>query len=292
MASPFDPPRRRRLAVIALLVAVLGTSLPIAHAHVGDAPSGLELTLGNVSAYLEPSPTPVYANATTTWRALLTDLQSGTVRGGDVTLNITDPAGQSRTLKLVDDGQGYHTASSGFAAPGSYHVQLTMAYGGSNLSSEIAPLAVYRDLPYRVRAVDQALDIEQDERVALVFEVVDRVRLTRTTPFEALSVQLDVDNATTGERLDSRSLVLEHTPADTWRTDYTFALAGRYTFRFFTPDGSLALADLPALSIEVFPASPDNSEPAPRDTPGPAAFLALVSLASAALAARSGRRPS
>lgn len=282
-------PRTYAVPFILLALCVAALAAPAAQAHVESFSQAQSLQLGPYYALLEPRPTPPFANHSITFSALISEAGTGKYATDvPVKLVIGGPGGHNERLTLRHDGTGYHLASTMLSTPGLYSMRLLVENktSGETYSAD-SEIEIYPDLPFRIRAVDQALDIYTGSTMPLAVEVVDPASLARKDTLTDLTFHLEHwsdDHETLYASVDVPGKKVN---PGVWRIDHRFDEPGMYHLRFASQSGGFTHADVPIL--HMYATAPPENVDATSETPGaPALVAVLVALCLLALRGRRG----
>lgn len=263
------------LVLLALLLAPTGA------AHVESFNQASTSQAGPYLVYLEPRPTPPFANDMVTFSALVSSAQTGGfLRNVPAEIVVEGPEGFRQNKTMQPDGTGYLLASMVIPRPGVHTVTLILRNATTGeASSAQTELEVFPNLPFRIRAVDQAQDMVTNTTTPIVVEVVNAITLARQDPFQDLQVRIERWSNDHSEMLGSVEVAPTRTGTGLWRFDHRFTEVGMYHIRFASEDGAFNYDEVPLLHVYVNEQPPvaDNETP----LPGLLAALAAVALAGA-----------
>lgn len=272
-----------RTALVLVSLALLAPLAPFADAHVESYSQSRALSAGPYLVFFEPRPQPPFANATASMVAQFSENDTGSlIRSVPATVLVGGPVGFAERKRMEPDGTGYHVASMVLPARGMYSARVVIRDDarGENFSVD-TEFEVFPDIPYRIRPVDQALDVFIGQRTPLAFEIVDPLTLTSKDTLTDLSVRIEhwTDDHTTF--LGADEVAAHRVTSGVWRVDHLFRETGMYHIRFASTTGGFNYADVPLL--HVYAIEPPGASSVSKDTPGPAWGLVLVLVAAVAL---------
>jgi MYXO-CTERM domain-containing protein len=271
-----------RVALAALLAAALFA--PLASAHVEDYSQSRALQTGPFLVFFEPRPTPPFANQTATMVVQVSDAQTGSLlREVPATVLVAGPDGFTERKRMEPDGTGYLLASMQLPAAGNYSARVLLRDAQNETHAVDTEFEVFPNLPFRVRPVDQALDVYTGQRTPLAFEVLDPVTLARKDAFTDLTVRIERWSEDHAEFRGASETQAERTAPGVWRIDHTFEQNGMHHLRFASEAGGFNYADVPLLHVYATSPEPAGEADGGKDAPGSGALGALAALAAGAL---------
>lgn len=259
---------------LALLAAIL--LAPAALAHVETFSQSTSLVAGPYLVFLDPRPQPAFSNTTVSIVAQV----SSSATGGLVTnvpanVTLTPPGGAPVEKKMESDGTGYLVSPFTLAGPGNYTVSIALHDGAGAPHTASMSFDVYPDIPYRIRAVDQAVDVITDQSTPLAFEIVDARTLERTDALTDLRVNLEHWADDHSHKIRDNEMDATRVTSGVWRIVPVFKEAGMYHMRFASQAGGFNYAEVPILHVYATPS--DRTSVDDQETPfAPAALLALA----------------
>lgn len=261
-------------ALVALLV------LPAAAAHVDQFSQYRSLTAGPFSVFLEPRPTPPFANATMSFVAQVARSDTGApLDRVPASILVAGPAGFSARKAMEPDGIGYHVASMVLPTRGNYSARIFITDDSTGETHATdTEFEVFPDIAYRIRPVDQAADLIVGQRATLAFEVVDPVTL-QPRQLSDLKVRMEHWSEDHTQFRGAQEETPEQVGTGAWRIRPIVNATGMYHIRFASDAGGFNYDDVPLLHIYASPAPPDEKESPGAGTLG--AILALVVVAVA-----------
>lgn len=275
---------------LALGAALVATALaPAASAHFDDMNlNAATLRVGPYSAFFEPRPATPFAGAATSLVAQVAPTATGTpIRGNEVevSVNVTGPGGMAVDRLMSPDSTGYFLTSLTFPQPGQYTAILKIREPSGAEHTNRTTLDVYPDLPYRVRPVDNALDVFTNQTTPFAFEIVNATLLTRDTRLTDLQVRLEHWDDGHTRKLSESVIEAQRTPAGAWRADAVLPASGMYHLRFASSSGGFNYDETPPLHVYASNAvgSTDGagSSDGARTPFGGAALVLLAALGAA-----------
>lgn len=268
-----------RRALLAL--AALALVAPGALAHIGAPDQSASLTVGeDYLAFFEPRPSPPFENDTVTFAVKVADRRTGApLANVPATVIVGGPQGFNARKALADDGTGYLIGAFVLPHAGPYSARLLLRNPETNeTSSADAEFEVYRDLPFRIRPVDETQDVYVGHVTALAFEIVDPITLARVDAFEDLDVQVEHWTEDHRSLLSYKFVEPRKMSKGVWRIDERFEEAGMYHVRFASETAGFTYGDVPLLHVYA-----DTPPPSDAQTPLPGAAAALALLGVLAL---------
>lgn len=267
-----------RLLPFALLLALLA---PTAAAHVETFSQARALQAGPYLAYLEPSPTPPFANGTVSFSVLVSSAENGGILAKvPGSILIAGPGGYSARMNLTPDGTGYLIASTVVPNPGMHSVRLFLRNTTTDEThSADTELEIFPNLPFRIRAVDQAQDIVTNTTIPIAVEVVDAVTLARTDAVADLRVRLEHWSDDHTRLLGSEDVTPSRAGTGVWKFEQRFREPGMYHIRFASAGGAFNYADVPLL--HVYATEPPPAEDNETPSVGVALLVGLLVVAGA-----------
>lgn len=269
----------RTPALLAAL-ALLALAAP-ATGHVETFSETATLDVGRYSALIDPRPAPLFQGASLSFTAILTDKTTGRIASNaTAVLNVTAPSGATKATTLKPDQTGYLVGAMVLPESGNHTARLVVS-GPDGVHEGTTWLDVYPNLPWRILPGDASYDPYTGVRSTLEFRVINATTYEPDPRLPDLTLRLEHWSDDHRDLLDEQTIPLTHAGNGLWRTDYTFPKDGMYHMRFASEGGSFTYDDVPLLHMY---ATEPPEDAARNDTPAPAAGLALVALAGAALA--------
>lgn len=269
---------------LALLLLAALLAAPLAAGHVENYSQARTLAAGDYLVYMEPKPAPPFANKTLSFSALLSRASDGGIETrAPAALVVTGPGGFNQTLPMRRDGTGYLLASMTPRDPGVYMVRVEVTDPATNVThSTETDVEVFPDLPFRIRAVDEAQDVTTGRIVPLAFQVVDPTTFQRMDPFQDVTVRIERWTNDHSSMLGFEEVEPKKDGTGLWKAEYRFPQAGMYHIRFASEEAGFTYADVPLLHL--YATDPPPAEE--KSLPAPAALAALAVLGAVALALR------
>lgn len=268
----------------ALLLAAL-LALPFATAHIETPAAGQGIQVGPYSIFLDPRPTPLFANASN--QQVNLDFGSPPGRAVNATLQITGPNGFQAVAPFEPFDVTRQIAKVQFAEPGEHAIRLVVEDDRGRYLTNLF-FRVYPDLPFRLRSVDANQDIAARTSTTLAFETVHPILLDRIDAVPDLELVVDHMSPDHQRLLDSVSVEAPRVDKGLFRVEHVFAQEGHYYIKFQSRGGGFNTSDVPILHLTAMTSVPS----ATAKTPAPPAWALAAALAAAALAwsaTRAGR---
>jgi hypothetical protein len=273
------------LTLLALLAASL--AMPTGQAHIENYSEADTVRVGPYSVFLNPNPYPIHEGSSVSLSALATDARSGRYATQvTMTIDVTDPSGNTRAVQLKPDGTGYLVGYVTLMEAGN-HTAAIKLQDAEATHEGVTWIDVYPDLPVRIRPSNENFDAFAGVRATLAFEVVDARTYAPDTSLQDLRMRIEHWSDDHRTLLGEEELPMQRGSGSVWRTDYTFPAAGMFHMRFASDSGSFTYPDVPLLHVYATEAPPQETA---KETPGPHALLAPLLVALALVAARSARR--
>lgn len=280
---------RRAFPSCALPLLLLSLALlPTAHAHLGSGETIPPIEAGPYLAYLQTT-TPAFEGHLVTIALQVFDAETNALqREVDATVDVHAPDGTRTAVPLANDGGGYLIGSFTPSEAGRHDLGITLHDRKRGEDHEArATLAVYLDLPFRIRPVDEAQDVTAGARTTLAFETVATPDMERHDFFDDLTVRVERWSPGHGTLLDAVDVQPTRVSTGIWRIEHVFPEPGMYHLRFASVGGGFNYDDVPLLHVdEVLP----GSAPPENEAPAHGVVVAVAALALA-LGARRARPP-
>lgn len=268
---------RAALVLVALLLA------PVAAAHVESYSQGRALSAGPYLMFFEPRPAPPFAESPSSLVVQVSDNATGMLlRDVPATVAVVGPAEFNVTKPLQSDGTGYQIASMTFPAPGNYTARVELRDPENGTHGADAQFEVFPNLPFRIRPVDQALDVYTGQSTPIAFESVDPLSLERKDAFSALDVRIERWSEDHRQFLGQEDTAAQKLGVGVWRIDHVFKEPGMHHIRFASGAGGFNYDQVPLLHVYAIS---EEAAGGGKDAPA-AGALALAALAAMALLRR------
>ncbi len=269
-------------ATVALLALALLLSAPAAFAHVETFTQSKTIQAGPYTLFVSPQPEIVFANTTMTVSAIISRSDTGSpARDVTATFLVAGPDDLRKRTQMRDDRSGLLVASMLLPQRGVYSVRILVTDANSTHNADME-LEAYPDLPVRVHSADAEQDVFTNQSTKLLFEVVNRTRLTpdteNVTDLRVLFEHWDDNHVVMygTEEIDGK-----HIGDGKWEFDHTFRGRGMYHIKFASRSGGFTYSDVPVLHLY---ATTKLAEPGTNQVPASSVpALALGVLAAAAL---------
>lgn len=277
---------RRGVALATLAALAFLACAPQGAAHVDTYSQSTSLATGPFLVFFEPRPTPPFAgpNNPVSLVAQVADNATGTLlRDVPGTVLVGGPEEFVERKKMDADGTGYLVASMVLPARGTYSARLILfdAKSGQNFSAD-TEFEVFPDIAYRIRPVDQAVDVYTGSRTPLAFEVVDPRTLAPKDTLTDLTINVEHWSEDHTTFLGAEPYAATRVTTGVWRIEPTFGLPGMYHMRFASQAGGFNYTDVPLLhvyAIDPATASVDPDKPTPGFALAPLALAVALALA-------------
>lgn len=254
------------LAFVVLLVAPSASLVPFAAAHVSDFSQSRAIVAGPYNVFFEPRPTPPFAENTVSMVVQVSSVDTGALIPRIPASVLVASGDFTERKKMEGDGTGYLVASMVLPAAGNFSVRVFVTDESSNQTyAADTEFEVFPNIPYRIRAVDQTVDVYTGQRTPLAFEVVDPVSL-EAKDVGALQVRLEHWTEDHKTFLSAQDAPATKQGAGVWRIDPVFQETGMYHVRFASDAGGFNYADVPMLHVYAVAPSEGALQ---KDTPGP-----------------------
>ena len=279
-----------RTLLLVLLVA-LPLALPASSAHVEEFSQAKTVPAGPYNVFLQPKPDVVFANTTLTMtaQAYLADTGSR-ARNVTATLVVAGPNDFSKRSAMRADGE-YFLAAVMLPHPGNYSARILLQEGETTYNADTEIIA-YRDLPIRVRSVNDEADTYVDEPQTLLFETVNRTTLRPVEGYDDLTIRIEAWSDDHTQMKGVFEAPLTRDAEGRWAITHTFKEQGMYHLKFASRAGGFTYDDVPILhtyaSTRIDPSAGGNEggEEGSRKVPLPGALLVVALACAALLAAR------
>lgn len=277
----------RTLVASLFVLATMVTGAPGASAHIELFSQAKSFQFGNYSVLIDPQPVPLFAESPLTMYALVYDFQTQTQRiDVNVTVRFHDDQPYSENLTLEPNQQERRLVKP-FTVPAGYDYAADVTLWDANQTfSGNATFTVYPNLPYRIRPVDEELDVEANVTTNLEVEIFDPQTQQRVNVLDDLTVKAEHWTNDHGRILDSHEFKMTNRGEGVWGADHAFPDVGMWHLWFASESGNMEYYDAPMFHMYALEPREGGGDAARSPGIGPVLALVFVGLATLLISRR------